>query len=341
MGMKTTKSAFALASVLTLGLVACAGDEGDVTGDEEADNGEEAAIETVDELVIGLVPSTEAATEVEEAEAIADQLSDALGGFPVEIDVMDDYLGVIQAMGTGDIQLVMSGPVGMIQAADEADGVPILQSVRDDEDVYVTQWFTNDPDTYCLDEPVEGDNGMLFCNGTDEAEPGAVGEDALELIEDDTSVAYVDQGSASGYYFPQTQLNELGVSVDAQFSGDHEQAVLNVYNGDMPIGTSFNDARESVEEEAEGVGEEVVVFAWAGPIPNDGIVASGDLTDDEREMISEAFLEFGSEVEIEDEDEGTEGEPLYNVYEIEGLVDVDDEALELARDVYNEFGGEE
>ena len=29
---------------------------------------------------------------------------------------------------------------------------------------YHGQWFTNDPDTYCNDEPVEID-GLLFCNG--------------------------------------------------------------------------------------------------------------------------------------------------------------------------------
>lgn len=64
------------------------------------------------------------------------------------------------------------------------------------------------------------EDGYLFCNDIyDEdsgelAEYGPMGEDALELIEDGTPVAYVEEGSASGFYFPQTQLNELGVEVD-------------------------------------------------------------------------------------------------------------------------------
>lgn len=349
MRMNTT-SAFALASVLTLTLASCAGDQGDVTGDDtddtetEQNDGEAAAIESVDELVIGLVPSQDQEGIVENAEGIAEQLSEELDGFPVDIFVADNYLGVIQGMQTGDVHLVMSGPVGMIQAEDEAGGVPILQSIRFGQDIYVTQWFTNDPDTYCEDEPVaveqEGDvEDFLFCNGiVDEdgefADFGPVGEDALSTIEDGTSVAFVEEGSASGYYFPMTQLNELGVSVDDQTAGGHDQAVQNVYSGQMDIGVSFNDARGNIADENPDVGQEVVVFAWAGPIPNDGIVASGDLSDEEQQSIVDAFLAIAGDGDLD------EGDPIYDVYEIEGLAPADEEALDVARQVYQEFGDE-
>ncbi|GAB3848518.1 phosphate/phosphite/phosphonate ABC transporter substrate-binding protein [Nesterenkonia populi] len=355
-----TKSAFALASVLTLSLAACAGDEGDIdTGDEDAedqteedangdgaadDEGGEAAgeIESVDSITIGLVPATDSATEAEEenAEALAEQLSEALDGFEVEIFFADSYQGVISGMQSGDVQLVMSGPVGMIQAEDEADGTPILQSIRFGADTYVTQWFTNDPDTYCLDEPVADEDGYLFCNDIyDEdsgelAEYGPMGEDALELIEDGTPVAYVEEGSASGFYFPQTQLNELGVEVDPQFAGGHDDAVLNVYNGDFEIGTSFDDARTNIVDDNPDVGEELVVFAWAGPIPNDGIVASDEFTEDELEVLTDAWLSFADSGDLD------EGDPLYDVYEINGLAEADEEALDVARQVYLDFGDE-
>lgn len=355
----TTKSAFALASVLTLTLAACAGDEGDVTGDDEeaddqtsevdeetdgSDDEEEAdgddddadaeasgEIESVDEIMIGLVPSTDAAAAEEEAAGeLADQLSEALGGHPVDIFVADSYLAVIQGMQTGDVHLVMSGPVGMIQAEEEANATPILQALRYGSDMYVTQWFTNDPDTYCLDEPVDVD-GYLFCNGTDDAEPGPVGVEALELIEDGTPVAYVEEGSASGFYFPQTQLGELGIEVDANFAGNHDAAVEAVYNDEFPIGTSFDDARTNLEGEFSDVGEEVVVFAWAGPIPNDGVVAADVFTDEELQVMTDAWLSFGA-------DALAEGDPLYDVYDIEGLVAADLDALDLAREVYQNFG---
>ncbi|WP_150461017.1 phosphate/phosphite/phosphonate ABC transporter substrate-binding protein [Nesterenkonia ebinurensis] len=360
-----TKSAFALASVLTLTLAACAGDEEDVTGDDEddddtsevddtetTDDGDEdeddedtaaGEITSVDSITIGLVPATDSATEAEEenAESLAEQLSESLGGFEVDIFFADSYLGVIQGMQSGDVQLLMSGPVGMIQAEDEAGGTPILQSIRFGSEQYVTQWFTNDPDTYCLDDVVQDEEGFSFCNGIyDEeagelAEYGPMGEDALELIEDGTAVAYVQEGSASGFYFPQTQLNELGVEVDPQFAGGHDQAVEAVYNGEFTIGTSFDDARGNIVEENPDVGEELVVFAWAGPIPNDGIVASGEFTDEELDILTEAWLSFSESGDLD------EGDPLYDVYEINGLALADQEALDLARQVYNDFGDDQ
>ncbi|MGO3363021.1 MAG: phosphate/phosphite/phosphonate ABC transporter substrate-binding protein [Corynebacterium sp.] len=342
-----TRSALAILSVLTLTLAGCAGDEGDVTGGgDDTAAASDADITSVDELVISLIPSTDSDQIVEDADAVADQLSDALGGFPVTIDVAHDYLGSVTALRTGDAHIVFTGPIGMIQAEEQADAVPTLQALRDGSENYVTQWFTNDPDKYCDDEPVANDDGFLFCNGIlDEdsgelAEYGPMGEDALQRIEEGTTVSYVSQGSASGYYYPATQLDDLNGftpgsgDIDEQFSGDsHDNSVLNVYNGNAEVGTSFDDARENVVEEAEDVGEEVVVFAWAGPIPNDGIVMAGDdvLTEEERETINEAFLSFSSEGDLD------EGDALYDVYEINGLAPADEEALAGARDVYNNF----
>lgn len=345
---KKTTSAFALASVLTLALAGCAGDEGDVTGDttDETDAADapagEADITSVDSITIGLVPATDSATEAEEenAAALVDQLSEALGGFDVNLFFADNYQAVISGLQSGDVQLLMSGPVGMIQAEDEVDGTPILQSLRFGSAQYVTQWFTNDPDTYCLDDVVQDEDGYSFCNGIyDEeagefAEYGPMGEDALELIEDGTTVAYVDEGSASGFYFPQTQLDELGVEVDSHFAGGHDAAVQSVYNGDYPIGTSFDDARANIAEENPDVGEELVVFAWAGPIPNDGIVASAEFSDEELQVLTDAFLSFAEAGDLD------EGDPLYDVYEINGLAPADEESLDTARQVYNNFGGE-
>jgi len=341
---KKTMSTFALASVLTLTLAGCVADESETGGDEEAEgtSESEAAISSVDEIVIALVPSNDIDNIVESAEPLAEALSEALDGFPVRAEETQDYLGAITAMQTGDAQVVMSGPVGMIQAEEQADAVPITQSIRYGSDVYVTQWFTNDPDTYCMDEPVdvpdEEGNSMLFCNGTDEAEPGAVGTEALEEIEEGTTVSYVDQGSASGYYYPATQLNDLlGFApgegdIDEQFAGSHDNSVLNVYNDNATIGTSFDDARENVVAENPDVGEEVVVFAWAGPIPNDGIVVSGDFTEEEQQVLTDAWLA------VAEDEEGLAA--LDEVYEIEGMVEADQEALDGARQVYNDFGDE-
>lgn len=313
--------------------------EDDTDDDDTDEDGDDTAggIESIDELVIALTPSTDVDALAAEEERLAEALSEALDGFPVRVEVANDYSGAVTAMAIGDVHGILgAGPVQMVQAERVADAIPVAQAERYGSDIYVTQWFTNDPDTFCMDEPVDVD-GYLFCNGTDDAEPGPVGVEALDNIQAGDTISYVSEGSASGYYFPATQLNEIhgfvpgSGDLDEQFAGSHDNSVLNVLNGNATVGVSFDDARGNIEDEHPEVGQEVVVFAWAGPIPNDGVVLAGDdaLTEDERQLILDAFLS------LNDTDEGLE--ILYDTYEMDGLVASSSEDLDLARNVYDAF----
>ena len=55
---------------------------------------------------------------------------------------------------------------------------------------------------------------------------------------------------------------------------------------------SFNDARTLLVDQIPDVGEQVVVFAWSFPIPNDGFAVAGDLPDDLKEAITAALLDI-------------------------------------------------
>ncbi|MDZ5079143.1 MULTISPECIES: phosphate/phosphite/phosphonate ABC transporter substrate-binding protein [Nesterenkonia] len=332
--MKTT-STFALGGVLTLVLAGCVADS-----DDDGDAGE-AGGDSEEALVLGLVPSQDMDQLVEDADALAEQLSEELDR-EVEPYITDNYAGLVTAMQTEQADIGMFGPIALVQAIDQADAEAVLQAVRYGSDTYVTQWFTNDPDTYCLDEPVMAETGqgyeMLFCNGTDTASSGPVGEEALELIEEGETISFVDEGSASGYYYPATQLEVLNgfdpfSDIDAQFAGGHPNSVLNVYNGEISVGVSFDDARESVVEEQEDVGDEVVVFAWSEDIPNDGIALAAHLSDEEKQAITDGFLA------LTESEEGQE--VLFDVYEIDDLVEANVDALDAAREVAANFGDDE
>jgi phosphonate transport system substrate-binding protein len=303
-------------------------------GDDEAAEGEVPA-DWPESIVLGLVPSQEVEELVETAQPLADLLSDELG-IEVESFVPQSYTALVEAMNTGQAQIGAFGPVALVQAADRAGAVPVLQSVRFGSATYHTQWMTNDPDRFCQDEPVADDEGFLFCNGTLEAEVGPVATEALENIEEGETIFFVDAASASGYYYPATQLQEIGIDpftdIDAQFAGGHPNAVQAVARGDAPLAVSFDDARTTVVEENPEVGEQAIVFAYSTEIPNDGIAVSGDLPESLQEAITQAFLDIAST------DEGLEA--LFNIYEIEDLVPVDLEALDAARQVEANFGDE-
>jgi phosphonate transport system substrate-binding protein len=248
--------------------------------------------------------------------------------------VTESYAAAIVAMKADQAQVAMLGPIGMVQAEDQAGAVPVLQSVRFGSGTYHTQWFTNDPETYCADE-VKVVEGFKYCNGTDAAKTGPAGEEAIAKIKPGTSIAFVDQGSASGYYYPATQWGQVTggdalVDLDAQFAGDHDAAVLAVARGDYPIGVSFDDAREEVAADEPKVASEVVVFAYSTEIPNDGIVVAAGLSKELRTKVTDAFTAMAKDPK------GLK--TLEAVYEIEGLEKVDSAALKKAKSVEENFG---
>jgi len=309
------------AASLALALAACGGEE----SAEPAEDPEE--------IVLSLVPSGDVDSITESAKGLESFLSDKIG-IPVRAEVTESYAAAIVAMKANQAQVAMLGPIGMVQAEDQAGAVPVLQSVRYGLGTYHTQWFTNDPETYCADE-VKVVEGFKYCNGTDAAEHGPAGEAALAKIEPGTSIAFVDQGSASGYYYPATQWGQISggdalVDLDAQFAGDHDAAVLAVARGDYPIGVSFDDAREEVAADEPKVASEVVVFAYSTEIPNDGIVVAGGLSKELRTKVTDAFTAMAKDPK------GLK--TLKAVYEIEGLEKVDTAALKKAKSVEENFG---
>lgn len=288
------------------------------------------------ELVLTLTPSQEAGGLVDTAQPLADALS-AATGLPVEAIVPSDYASVIVALQSGQAQIAGGlGPSQMVQAEDTAGADLILQSVRFGSSQYVTQWFTNNPDEFCAEAPVADEDGFLFCNGVDQASDpteGPIGLDQLPIVAGKT-VAFVDQGSTSGYLIPALELLQAGVDpvtgITGTFAGGHDTAVQAVYDGDAEVGVSFNDARGQLAETVPDVGEQVVVFAWSEPIPNDGFAVAGDLPDDLKELITQALIDYAAT-----EDGAV---TLDELYEIDGLVPVPAGSYDIIRSLETELG---
>lgn len=336
------RSAVIAASLgIALTLSACAAEEpaADVSDDtstetetetEETPTGRDLWPES---LVFTLTPSQEAGGLIETAEPLAALLEAELG---VEIEplVPSDYAGVIAALASGQAQIAGGlGPNQMVQAEDQAGATLILQAERYGSFTYVTQWLTNDPDTFCDDTPVPDEDGYLFCNGVLDAEMGPIGADKLPLIAGQT-VSFVDQGSTSGYLIPSLQLLEAGVDpvddIDVIFAGGHDASVQAVYDGDAIVGTSFNDARGNIEETSPDVGEKVVVWGWSGPIPNDGFAVAGDLPEDLKQAITDAFVSIAST------EEGNA--LLQELYSIDDVKPVEDGVYEVIRQLDIQLG---
>ena len=304
---------------------------------------ESQAAEGPEELVIGFVPSSEAGQLVEDIQPLADYLSEQLG-IPVTGVVSNDYTGLVTAMETGQAQIGALPPYGLLQAIDRADADVILQSARNGSGTYHTQFFTNNPEKYCAEAPEENTRIVddaevtyLNCNGTargaDETPEGPIGLDALSNLEKGTVVSFVEQTSASGYIFPATVL--LGEGIDPEsdieplFAGSHDASVIAVCEGQAEIGVSFDDARTIAASDCDIPGK-VVVFAYGGEIPNDGIAVSGDLPDELKAKIKQALIDYS------ETDAGAE--VLDSIYQISSFTDPNVDALELVRQAVDQLG---
>lgn len=299
-----------------------------------------------EELVIGFVPSSEAGQLVEDIQPLADYLTEQLG-IPVTGIVSNDYTGLVTAMQTGQAHIGALPPYGLLQAIDLAGATVILQSERFGSGTYHTQFFTNNPDKYCTVSPVEentrviddADVTFLNCNGTaremSDTPEGPIGLEALAGLEPGTIVSFVEATSASGYIFPATVL--LGEDIDpeadieALFAGSHDASVIAVCEGQAEIGVSFDDARTVATSECDIPGE-VVVFAYGGEIPNDGVAVSGDLSADLQQRIADALTAYA------ETEEGAE--VLDSIYQITAFTEPNLEALELVRQAVEELGYE-
>ncbi|MDN4478497.1 phosphate/phosphite/phosphonate ABC transporter substrate-binding protein [Demequina sp. SYSU T00039] len=332
----------AVAAGLAIAVAGCSS-SGDTTDEAtaSADATMDAGSGLPESLTLALVPSDDVEQITTDGEALAGVLSDELG-IPVEVFVPDSYNAVVVALQTGQADIGFLGPIAMWQAHEEAGAEIVLQALRYGSSEYVGQWFTNDPGTYCLDDvTTEADDEGInysYCNGAT-GYSGPQGEDALALVPADASIAWTDATSASGYYFPATQLATiLGVDpindlTGGFFAGGHSQTVQAVYDGEAAIGLSYNDARSNLAEEFSDVGEKVVVFAYTDNIPNDGVVLSGDLDASVQETLTQALLDVAAT------EDGLAA--LAAVYDIEGLEAANQDAFEnFVAPTYENFGSE-
>ena len=297
-----------------------------------------------DRLVLGLVPAAEVDRVAVAADGLAALLSAELG-LPVETTVSGDDAALVAAMRIGRADVGLFDPIALVRAVDEDGLVPVLQTVRGGTASMHTQWMTNDPARFCTTPVVEveavevedaevedgeerEDRVLTYCNGTDTAVTGPVGEDALARIADGDPVLFVGERSVPGHYAPVTQIQELTgldplTGLDAQFVGDDAASVRAVAAGEVPVGVSTDDARTLVED--ADVGARATVFAWSAELPHDGVAVRGGLPAEFRQRVADAMTA------VVDTPEGAAA--FAAVYGIEGLVPLDPAALDVARRV--------
>jgi len=252
--------------------------------------------EIPDRLVLGMVPSREADAIVDSLDPIAEMLSERLL-IPVDTFVSTNFVGLVEAIGTGRVDIGLFGPAALVQAMDAYGAVPIVASVRQGSTTYRAQFN------------VRCDSG-------------------IETFEDlrGRTIAFVDPGSASGYQFPYVTLKSTyGIDPDTEmtsiFAGSHDASALAVYNGDVDVSVTFggspgSDGRETIEGDYPDVKDVVCILGYSDDIPNDGAVVRKGLDPELADQIAQALID------IANTPEGKElTNTLFNVTEFARITD--------------------
>ncbi len=207
---------------------------------------------------IGFNPTQNSDQLTAAADGIASYLEAQFGGaVEVKVFIPTDYRGLIEAMGSGNLDFAFFPPDGFVVANREVGAMVLLKSVRFGNPYYWSAIV------------VRKDSGITN-----------IGD--LE----GKSIAWVDANSAAGYTFPRAELIQAGINPDDFFSeeifaGGHDAAVLAVANGSVDSAATFANDDQNLsgawtqfldEEQAKNI---TAIF-YSRPIPGDTFSVSKD-----------------------------------------------------------------
>ncbi|WP_420630373.1 phosphate/phosphite/phosphonate ABC transporter substrate-binding protein [Candidatus Leptofilum sp.] len=258
-------------------------------------------------LIWVLVPSGESETVLTGFDEVANLLFEETG-LVVEPFVATEYAGAIEAMCSDPPKAHMASlaTFAYMLASERGCAEAELVSVRFGSPSYNGQIFTRaDSGIASLADLA----GKTFCRP--------------------------DPLSTSGWIIPSLELRAAGVDPDNDLdqvvdAGSHDAAVSGVYNGDCDAGSSFVDARSTIEEDNPDVMDVLQVIFISGDIPNDGVQYVPSISRELRDQLNDGLLAIAAT------DEGVEA--LDTAYEWTALEKHDDSFYDQFRQILDAAG---
>ena len=234
-------------------------------------------------LTIQFVPS-QAATKLEaRAKPLEKMLSKKLG-IPVHVSMSTDYNTVVEAMKSKKVDVGFLPPDGYVLAHKQGAANLLLQAER---------YGVKQPGGVATKDLVKSYRAEIL------VKKGSKIKSWKDLK--GKSISVQNPTSTAGYTFPVAELKEKGLDVTKDCKlvtvTGHDQAVLNVLNGDTDAAFVFEDARNVVKKDNPKIMQEVVPIYFTKPIPNDVITVRPDMNKKFEKKLAEAFIAVGKSKE--------------------------------------------
>lgn len=256
-------------------------------------------------ITMGFVPMRDGDKLIESIEPLTDLLSKELG-VKVEGFTATNYVGVVEGLGSGQVDFGFIPPFAYVLANKESNAQVILTALNKDlEAKYRSQFL------------VRKDSGIT----------------SFADIKG-KKVAFVDPSSTSGYLFPGAHLVKEGLDIEKDlqyvYSGGHDKSLQLLLNGDVDVATTFVDVRQRYEKDFPNAMEETEILGYTDYIPNISVTIKGDMDKGMQDKIKTALLNIAST------DEGkTLLKELFNMYGFAEATDADYEVIRTTAETMN------
>ena len=241
-------------------------------------------------LIMGLVPLSNSEKLIEETGPLHNMLSEKIGQ-KVEGFIATNYIGVVEALGTGTIDFALIPPFAYILANKKHGSEALLTSLNKN----------NEPGYYSV---------IIARNDT-----------GIEKVSDlkGKKIAFVDPSSTSGYIFPAVILMDNGIDIEKdvkyQFAGGHDKALQLLVNGDVDAIGTYESAFSKFSKEFPEIETKAKIIEKSDLIPGITLTVSSKVDEKTKNNIKEAFLKIT---------EGNEGqELLLKLFGIKGFQEAD------------------
>ncbi|MBP2057447.1 phosphonate transport system substrate-binding protein [Lactobacillus colini] len=230
-------------------------------------------------LTIQFVPS-QAANKLEaRAKPLEKMLSKRLG-IPVHVSMSTDYNTVVEAMKSKKVDVGFLPPDGYVLAHKEGAADILLQAER---------YGVKQPGGKATNKLVKSYRAEIL------VKKGSKIKSWKDLK--GKSISVQNPTSSAGYIFPIAELAKKGLDVPKDCKlvtvTGHDQAVLNVLNGDTDAAFVFEDARNTVKADQPNIMNKVVPIYFTKPIPNDTISVRPDMSKSFQKKLAKAFIAIG------------------------------------------------
>ncbi len=222
-----------------------------------------------DVFKVGIIPNENHEEMLKINEPLRTYLEEALGQ-PVELFVASDYVGVIEAMNAGELDIAYYGPLTYVLAKAKTGAIPLVKAEVKGSPTYHSIIITKKDSGVSTFEDLKG--GIF---------------------------AFGDPASTSSHLMPNAVLREHGIDPDKDvekiFTGGHDAVALAVANGEaLAGGMNENNYKHLVEE---GIIDEdvVTVLHKSDAIPEYPWAARKDLDQELVDKLIEAFVAIDDE----------------------------------------------